>query len=110
MARSFWDDIADVAVVSLATVGLAAILKALSNNQQYPAIQPRPYTVQDLRTETQLALNIRDTEIEQLKKRVLTLEDENKILRPFSEFLTRKQREAEATQFPTSKPKMHLWR
>lgn len=110
MARSFWDDVADVAVVGLAAIGLATVLKALSNNRPYSAIQTRPYTVQDLRTETQIALSIRDAEIEQLKKRVTTLEDENKTLRPFSEFLKRKEKEAEATQVPQSKPKLNLWR
>jgi hypothetical protein len=110
MARSFWDDLADVAVVSLAAYGLATILKGLSENRSYNAVQSRPYTVQDLRTETQIALNIKDAEIEQLRKRVTVLEDESKTLRPFSEFLKRKEKEAETAQASPSKPKLHLWR
>jgi hypothetical protein len=110
MARSFWDDVFDIAVFSLAAYGVVKLVQAHSNNQPYNTVQPRPFTVQHLRSETQIALNMKDAQIEQLTKRVAALESQNETLLPFSEFLKRKSKEAEATQITPSKPKPHLWR
>ncbi len=108
MARTIWDDIVDLTVGTLAVVGAITIIRSLSNHQSRTNPQPRPYTVTDLRAETQAGFSLVDAKMEQLRNRVTALEKENARLRPFADFLENKEKETSVVTPP--KPKLHLWR
>jgi cell shape-determining protein MreC len=109
MKRTFWDDLLDLGIGVAALAGVVAIAKTLSNHQQ-GITSPRQYTLADLRAETQAGFNLHNSEIQQLRNRVQSLEKENARLRPFADFLDEKRKEAEQSNVQTPKPKLHLWR
>ncbi len=111
MGRTIWDDLIDMAIGGFAVVGALSVLNALSKPQPMTNPQPRPYTLADLRAETQAGFELVDSEVQQLRDRVAVLEKENSRLRPFADFLESKQKEREQqNKIPIQKPKPHLWR
>ena len=110
MSRTFRDDIVEAAVGGLAVIGALSIISAIANSRSVGNSQAKHYTLSDLRSETHAGFSLANNEIERLKNRVTLLERENARLRPFADFLEKKEKETDGTKIPIPKPKNHLWR